>query len=71
LDPAIWNNATALPSGIPAIISCLVPWDLIVTSMSAGWYVGPIAMRVGDLAYELGTVVASLLYFPLRLLEVR
>ncbi|KAJ5450439.1 uncharacterized protein N7458_006888 [Penicillium daleae] len=71
LDPAIWNDAAALPSGIPAIISSLVPWALIVTSMSTGWYVGPIAMRVGDLAYELGTVTAGLLYFPLRLLEVR
>lgn len=51
LDPAIWNDAAALPSGIPAIISSLVPWVLIVTSMSTGWYMGPIAMRVGDLAY--------------------
>jgi hypothetical protein len=58
LDPAIWNDAAALPSGIPAIISSLLPWALIVTSMSTGWYVGPIAMRIGDLAYELGTVSA-------------
>lgn len=71
LDPAVWNDAAALPSGIPAIISSLVPWALIVTSMSTSWYVGPIAVRVGDLAYELGTVTAGLLYFPLRLLEVR
>ncbi|OKP06263.1 Purine-cytosine permease fcyB [Penicillium subrubescens] len=71
LDPTIWNDAAALPSGIPAIISSLVPWALIITSMSTGWYVGPIAMRISDLAYELGTVTAGLLYFPLRLLEVR
>ncbi|KAJ5682704.1 hypothetical protein N7462_005869 [Penicillium macrosclerotiorum] len=71
LDPAIWNDATALPSGIPAIISSLVPWALIVTSMSTSWYVGPIAVRVGDLAYELGTVSAGILYFPLRLIETR
>lgn len=71
LDPAIWNDAAALPSGIPALVSSLVPWALIVTSMSTSWYVGPISMHAGDLAYELGTVSAGILYFPLRLWEVR
>ena len=71
MDPAIWNDARALPSGIPAIISSVVPWALIITSMSTSWYVGPIAMRVGDLAYELGTVSAGVLYFPLRMIEIR
>ncbi|KAL2823258.1 permease for cytosine/purines, uracil, thiamine, allantoin-domain-containing protein [Aspergillus cavernicola] len=71
IDPAIWDDATALPSGIPAIISCIGPWALIITSMSTAWYTGPIAVNVGDLAYELGTVSSGLLYFPLRALEIR
>ncbi|KAL3492008.1 permease for cytosine/purines, uracil, thiamine, allantoin-domain-containing protein [Aspergillus germanicus] len=71
MDPKIWNNAAALPSGIPALISSIVPWALIITSMDNAWYVGPIAKHTGDLAYELGTLSAGVLYFPLRLLEVR
>ena len=71
LDHAIWNDASALPSGIPAIISSTVPWVLITMSMDTAWYVGPIARRVGDLAYELGTASAGILYFLLRKLEIR
>lgn len=71
LDPGIWNDAAALPSGVPAIISSTVPWAVIVVSMSTSWYVGPIAERVGDLAYELGTLSAGVLYLPLRTIEIR
>jgi purine-cytosine permease-like protein len=71
MDPTIWNDATALPTGIPAIISAIAPWALIITSMSTTWYVGPIAVHAGDLAYELGTVCAGLLYLPLRTIEIR
>ncbi|KAF5624645.1 Purine-cytosine permease FCY2 [Fusarium tjaetaba] len=56
VDPAIWDNPSALPSGIPAVISIMAPWGLIVPSMSTVWYVGPIAARVGDLAWELGAL---------------
>lgn len=71
IDPAIWNDAAALPSGIPAIISTLGPWAVIVPSMSTVWYVGPIAARVGDLAWELGAATSILLYLPLRALEIK
>lgn len=30
MDPALWDDAAALPSGIPAIISVLVSWALII-----------------------------------------
>lgn len=71
MDPAIWNNGRALPTGIPAIIASLAPWALIVTSMSTVWYVGPIAKQVGDLAWELGTLCSVLLYIPLRAIEIK
>lgn len=71
MDPTIWNDASALPSGIPAVISTLAPWGVIVPSMSTVWYVGPIAARVGDLAWELGAVCAVLLYLPLRAAEIK
>ena len=71
MDPAIWNDASALPSGIPAVISTVAPWGIIVPSMSTVWYVGPIAARVGDLAWELGAASAILLYLPLRAAEIK
>lgn len=70
LDPTIWNNPKALPTGIPALISTLVPWALIVPSMDTVWYSGPIAKVVGDLAWELGTASAVVLYLPLRAMEI-
>ncbi|KAH8893042.1 hypothetical protein GQ53DRAFT_685576 [Thozetella sp. PMI_491] len=71
MDPAAWNNADALPSGIPAIIATVVPWALIVPSMSSVWYVGPIAAAAGDLAWELGAASSVLLYLPLRAAEIK
>jgi purine-cytosine permease-like protein len=71
MNPAIWNNRKALPSGFSALIACTVPWVLIVLSMATTWYVGPIAKKVGDLAYELGAVSSILLYIPLRAAEIR
>ncbi|KAG9494848.1 hypothetical protein J7337_013077 [Fusarium musae] len=71
VDPAIWDNASALPTGIPAVISIIAPWGLIVPSMSTVWYVGPIAARVGDLAWELGAVSAILFYLPLRAADIK
>jgi purine-cytosine permease-like protein len=70
IDPTTWNDAKALPTGIPALISTLVPWALIVPSMDTVWYSGPIARQVGDLAWELGTASAVLIYLPLRAAEI-
>jgi len=71
MDPKIWNDHAALPSGIPAVIATLVPWALIVPSMASTWYVGPIAAHVGDLAYELGAASSIILYWPLRWAEIK
>lgn len=71
IDPAIWNNRKALPSGISALVACTVPWVLIVLSMSTTWYVGPIAKQAGDLAYLLGAASSILIYIPLRATEVK
>jgi purine-cytosine permease-like protein len=71
MDPKIWNDHSALPSGIPAIISSLAPWALIVPAMSTTWYVGPIAKHVGDLAYELSIASSLILYLPLRAAEIK
>ncbi|KPI44671.1 Purine-cytosine permease FCY2 [Cyphellophora attinorum] len=71
IDPKIWNNSAALPSGFPALIACSVPWAVIVLSMATTWYVGPIAKAAGDLAYPLGAACSILLYVPLRAFEIK
>ncbi|KAK5061081.1 hypothetical protein LTR84_007623 [Exophiala bonariae] len=71
MDPAIWNNRKALPSGFSALVACTVPWVLIVLSMATTWYVGPIAKQSGDLAYLLGAASSILIYIPLRATEIR
>lgn len=70
-DHAIWNDARALPSGLPAILAFLLPFALVVPSMSEVWYTGPIAKHTGDLGFEFALVVSILLYLPLRMLELR
>lgn len=71
IDPRIWNNRKALPSGLSALVACTVPWVLIVLSMATTWYVGPIAKHAGDLAYELGALSSILVYLPLRAGEIK
>jgi purine-cytosine permease-like protein len=71
LNPAIWDNASALPTGIPAVISVLLPWALIVPSMDTAWYTGPIAKVTGDIAFEFSVVLGCLCYIPLRSYEIK
>ncbi|KAH8890564.1 hypothetical protein GQ53DRAFT_169772 [Thozetella sp. PMI_491] len=70
-DPAIWNDARKLPSGIPALASVLIPWALIVPSMDQDWYTGPIAKQAGDLGFWFAIILAAILYPPLRAWEIR
>jgi hypothetical protein len=35
------------------------------------WYEGPIAKKTGDIAFEMAFVVAALLYYPFRKLEIK
>ena len=71
LNPEIWDDASALPSGIPAVISVLVPWALIIPSMDTAWYTGPIAKVTGDLGFEFAMVLGLMCYFPLRAYEIK
>ncbi|PYH99445.1 alpha/beta-hydrolase [Aspergillus ellipticus CBS 707.79] len=49
-------------------------WKAARQGLYDNWSAGSknqIAVRVGDLAYELGTVTAGVLYLPLRMIEIR
>jgi hypothetical protein len=70
MDPRIWDDRKALPSGYPALAACTIAWAPIILSMSTTWYVGPIAKHVGDLAYELGAISSIIIYVPLRVFQV-
>lgn len=70
-DPAIYNNAKALPTGLAALTALLVPFALVIPSMNQVWYVGPIAKSTGDLGFEFALVLGILIFLPLRYLEMK
>ncbi|KAL7623597.1 hypothetical protein AAE478_005149 [Parahypoxylon ruwenzoriense] len=70
-DPRIWNDGSALPTGLSALTSVLIAWAFIIPAMEADWYTGPIAEKTGDLGFEFAVVVALLAYVPIRSLEVK
>ncbi|KAH7219815.1 hypothetical protein BKA60DRAFT_596150 [Fusarium oxysporum] len=49
MDPTIWDDGKALPSGIPAIATFVIGWGPIVCGMDTVWLRGPLAEIVGDL----------------------
>ncbi|KAF5264666.1 hypothetical protein FOXYS1_4545 [Fusarium oxysporum] len=49
MDPAVWDDGKALPSGIPAIATFVIGWGPIVCGMDTVWLRGPSAEIVGDL----------------------
>jgi len=70
-DHAIWNSARELPTGLPALASLLIPFAVVVPSMDQVWYTGPIAKVTGDLGFEFALALGTLLYLPLRYLEIK
>ncbi|KAK2125243.1 cytosine-purine permease [Fusarium oxysporum II5] len=71
MDPAIWDDGKALPSGIPAIATFVSAWGPIICGMGTVWLRGPLAKAVGDLGSELAIVTAIVIYIPLRTLEIK
>ena len=59
-----------LPTGVAAIAAMGLSFGLIVPCMSEEWYTGPLAETTGDLGFEIGLLLAPLLYLPLRSLEL-
>ena len=74
-DITAWNDPKKLPPGIAAITVFLIGTVLAILCMSQTWWVGPIALRVGnppygtDISWELALGVTIILYIPLRWLE--
>ncbi|KAF4773960.1 NCS1 nucleoside transporter [Colletotrichum scovillei] len=70
-DPAAWNVARLLPSGLAAVGASLLSFGLIIPGMDQAWYTGPIARVTGDIGFESAFVLTAIFYAPLRWLETR
>ena len=74
-DFTAWDDFKKLPAGIPALTVFLIGTVLALLCMSQTWWVGPIALAVGepplgtDISWELAVGACFLLYPPLRYLE--
>lgn len=66
-----WNTPGRLPTGLAAIGAMGLSFGLAVPCMSQVWYTGPIAKTTGDIGFEVALVLASLLYLPLRWIELK
>ncbi|KAH6609130.1 hypothetical protein Trco_002476 [Trichoderma cornu-damae] len=69
-DHAIWNDAKRLPLGVAALLSGVLCFGLVVPCVDQAWYQGPIAKTTGDVGFEVAFVVSSLIYVPLRYVEI-
>ncbi|KAF8726540.1 hypothetical protein AX14_007745 [Amanita brunnescens Koide BX004] len=66
-----WDKPRLLPSGIAALGAGFASFGLIIPCMSQAWYTGPIAKTTGDIGFEVGFTLATILYIPFRALEIR
>jgi purine-cytosine permease-like protein len=74
-DISAWDNPAKLPYGYAASFVFVVGTVIAILCMSQTWWVGPIALKVGnapfgtDISWELALGVTIALYIPLRYLE--
>jgi purine-cytosine permease-like protein len=67
-----WNEPTRLPLGIATSVTFVIGWAGAILSMYQIWWVGPIASKaLGDLGVPVSVGIVSVLYPPLRWLELR
>jgi len=76
-DITAWDDPKKLPYGFAAFTVFCIGTTLAILCMSQTWWVGPIALKVGnapygtDISWELALGVTTILYVPLRWLERR
>ncbi|KAK4924567.1 hypothetical protein LTR66_014205 [Elasticomyces elasticus] len=74
-DIGAWNDPKKLPYGFAAFAVFCIGTVLAVLCMSQAWWVGPIALAVGnppygtDISWELALGATVLLFVPLRWVE--
>ncbi|KKY15545.1 putative purine-cytosine permease [Phaeomoniella chlamydospora] len=74
-DLTAWDDPSKLPYGIAALVTFAIGTTLAILCMSQTWWVGPIALAVGnppygtDISWELALGATIILYIPLRWAE--
>ncbi|RMY45685.1 hypothetical protein D0863_15994 [Hortaea werneckii] len=70
-----WNDKRKLPLGAAALVAFVIGWIGSILCMAQVWYIGPLAVLVGQYGADMGNYVgfgwAGLTYLPLRWLELR
>ncbi|KAL8781795.1 MAG: hypothetical protein Q9203_000107 [Teloschistes exilis] len=74
-DWLAWEHKRRLPIGIAALFAFLCGWAGAIIGMSQVWYQGPVALKVGGYGGDIGAWLAiaftSVIYPPLRYLELK
>ncbi|KAF2865604.1 permease for cytosine/purines, uracil, thiamine, allantoin-domain-containing protein [Massariosphaeria phaeospora] len=70
-DKHAWNDQKKLPPGFAATGAAVGCFALVIPGMYQTWWKGPIAMKTGDIGFEVALALSALLYVPLRLVERR
>lgn len=70
-DYKAWNTPSQLPTGLAALVACLVAVGLIVPAMEQVWWTGPIGKKSGDIGFELAFFVTALVYPVTRTIELK
>lgn len=65
------SSQPTLRLGIATLLACAACFALVVPSMDQIWYAGPIAVRAGDLGFEMALLGSSVLYVVFRTIELR
>ncbi|OCF38120.1 cytosine-purine permease [Kwoniella heveanensis CBS 569] len=69
----IWNKIGKLPMGLASLAAAACGIPIIAAGMSQSWWTGWIARRItegsGDVAFEFGACVVTLVFLPARYLE--
>ncbi|GAA5999823.1 hypothetical protein JCM10207_005927 [Rhodosporidiobolus poonsookiae] len=74
-----WDRSSRLPPGLAAAVACIAGAALVVLGMDQVWFRGPLARAVsgpdvhsgGDIGFETGMAVATVVFIPLRYVEKR
>ncbi|KAI8945901.1 permease for cytosine/purines, uracil, thiamine, allantoin-domain-containing protein [Xylaria longipes] len=66
-----WDQPRKLPTGISAILAAGLSFGLVVPCVSQIWYTGKLAATTGDIGFEVALVLSSILYVPIRWLELK
>lgn len=64
------SSRPSLRIGVPALVASVLCFALVIPSMNATWYTGPIAVRTGDIGFEMALVASAVIYYLAKRVEL-